>query len=820
MIRNYFIAACRNFWRNKTFSTINVLGLSIGIGASLVIFLIIHHEFSYDNFQKDKDRIFRVVLDAKFNGTEGHSSAVPAPLSGAIQNEVTGVDQTVPVMQFQGDGTAKVIVLRENSKEVIFKKQPEIVFTNNEYFQLTPHQWLAGSAANSLKEPFSVVLSESRAQQYFPDTEPADIIGKQIRYNDEMLTTTVTGIIKDLNQQTIFTAVEFISFTTIAKTRLQQQFMMEVWNDWMAYSHVFVKISKGSTAERIEAQLQDVVKKYNKDANKDANNTFGFHLQPLGDIHFNNLYTGFGQRLAHMPTLYGLLAVAIFLLLLGCINFINLTTANAAQRAKEIGVRKTIGGSRKQLIFQFLGETLLLTIIATLLSVALTPILLKMFESFIPPGLKLNLIQQPVLILFLFLITVLVSFLAGVYPALILSKYKPVQVLKNQAYIGSSQTRRLWIRKTLTISQFVIAQFFIIATVGVSKQISYSLRKDMGFKSEAVLTFYQPRDSVKTHGVQLLNAIKNIPGVSIASRGFFSPADEGVAFGNLEFLDGEKMVKPDKNIQVRWGDEDYIKLYQIQLVAGRNIMPSDTLKEFLVNESFARAMGFKNPGDIVNKSVKWNSKIRPVVGVMKDFHDQSMRAEISPIVFGGQNGMIFHVKLGPNNADGSLWRNAIAQMQSLFKGLYPEEDFNYKFLDDTIASFYTNEQNTASLLKWATGLTILISCLGLLGLVIYTTNTRTKEIGVRKILGASVMNIVKILSKDFVMLVLLSFLIACPLAWWAINNWLQDFSFRFNMSVWMFVWCGLAMLAVAIITLSVQVLRAAISNPEKSLRSE
>jgi len=820
MFRNYFIAACRNFWRNKTFSTINVLGLSIGIGASLVIFLIIHHEFSYDNFQKDKDRIYRVVLDAKFNGSEGHSSAVPAPLSGAIQNEVTGVDQTVPIMQFQGDATAKVIVLRENSKEVVFKKQPDIVFTNNEYFQLTPRQWLAGSAANSLKEPFSVVLSESRAQQYFPDMELADIIGKQIRYNDEMLTTTVTGIVEDLNQQTMFTALEFISFTTISKTRLQQQFMMEVWNDWMAYSQVFVKVSKGSSAERIEAQLRDVVKKYNKDANKDADNTLGFHLQPLGDIHFNNKYAGFGQRLAHMPTLYGLMAVAIFLLLLGCINFINLTTANAAQRAKEIGVRKTIGGSRNQLIFQFLGETLLLTIIATLLSVAITPILLKMFESFIPPGLKLNLIQQPILILFLFLLTVIVSFLAGSYPALILSKFKPVQVLKNQAYIGSPQTRRLWIRKTLTISQFVIAQFFIIATVGVSKQISYSLRADMGFKSEAVLTFYQPRDTVKTHGKQLLNAIKNIPGVSMASTGFFSPADQGVAFGNLEFFDGEKMVRPEQNVQVRFGDVNYIKLYQIQLLAGRNITPSDTLKEFLVNESFARAMGFKNPADIINKGVMWNGKIKPVVGLMKDFHDQSMRAAISPIVFGGQNGMIFHIKLGPNNADGSLWRNAIAQMQILYNNLYPDEDFNYKFLDDTIAAFYTNEQNTASLLKWATGLTILISCLGLLGLVIYTTNTRTKEIGVRKILGASVMNIVKILSKDFVILVLLSFVIASPLAWWAVNSWLQDFSFRFDMSVWMFVWCGLAMLGAAILTLSVQVLRAAISNPVKSLRSE
>lgn len=820
MIKNYFIAACRNFWRNKTFSTINVLGLSIGIGAALVIFLIVHHEFSFDRFQKDGDRIYRVVMDARINGSEGHSSAVPAPIGGGIQREVTGIDQTVPVMQFQGDATAKVVIIRDKAREVVFKKQPNIIFTNPEYFQLLSFHWLAGSAVAALKDPFSVVLTESRARQYFPDIAAADIIGRQISYNDNAVTATVKGIVSDLNENTSFNAEEFISFATIAETSLQNQFMMNVWDDWMAYSQLYLKVSKGTTAERVASQVNDMYRKYNPNARKDENNFISFSLQPLGKLHFDNKYSGFGQRVAHLPTLYGLLAVGIFLLLLGCINFINLTTAYGAYRSKEIGVRKTIGGTRRQLLLQFLGETFFLTCIATLLSVAITPILLRMFEDFTPPGLRLNFLQQPVLILFLFLLAVSVSFFAGLYPALVLSGFKPVLVLKNQAHASTGQTRGLWLRKTLTVSQFVIAQFFIIATVGVTRQINYSIHSDMGFNSEAVLTFYQPRDTSKTHGQQLLNQINNIPGVAMTSRGYFSPADEGVAYGNIGFFNGKEEVTPKKNIQVRWGDTNYVKLYNLQMVAGRNILPSDTLREFVVNESFTREMGFARPEEILNKNIRWYKKVGPVVGVIRDFHDMSTRAGISPLVFGGQSGTVFHIKLLPNNSDGSLWRNALAQVQQAFTAMYPEEEFEYKFVDEKIAAFYKRDQDTAKLLSWAMGLTIFISCLGLLGLVIYTTTARTKEIGIRKVLGASIPNIVRILSKDFMVLVFISFLIATPLAWWAVSNWLQEFSYRFDMNIWMFVACGLILFAAALLTLSLQVIRAAISNPVKSLRSE
>lgn len=821
MIKNYFKTALRNFWRNKTFSTINVLGLSIGISAALVIFLIVYYEFSFDKFQPDKERIYRVVMDMKFSGNEGHTSALPAPLGAAMENEVTGVEQTVPVFQFQGDGTAKVSLIKEgNSMPVVFKSQPDIVFTNQQYFYLLPYKWVAGSPKASLQNPFTVVLTESRAAQYFPSIPAADIIGRQLTYNSDLILT-VSGVVKDLKEHSSFSAVEFISLPTISKTNLQDNFMMTQWNDWMAYSHLYVKLAKGSTVPQIEVQLKTLLSKYNKNANKDDKNTMAFRLQPLNDIHFNGNYAGFDQRLAHKPTLYGLMAIAGFLLLLGCINFINLTTAQSTQRAKEIGIRKTMGSSKKQLILQFLSETFLTTTIATIISVLLVPLLLQLFAGYIPPGLNFSILQQPSVILFLLVLTIVVSFLSGLYPALILSGYNPVMVLKGNSFASQGHTRKAGVRKTLTVSQFVIAQFFIIATVMVSKQINYSLNSDMGFNKEAIINFELPfgrsRDTVAIHSKELLNKLKSLPGVALASTGFVAPATDGGSFTDLSYNNGKEDLKPQT--QIRWGDTNFIKVYKIKLLAGRNVTASDSIKEFLVNESFAHAIGFMHAEDAVDKFIQWNNKSIPIVGVMKDFNAQSFHAAIAPIVFGGNNGSIFHIKLNPNTT-GTEWKATIAGIQKAFKQIYPEEDFQYNFFDETIAKFYTTEQNTASLLKWATGMAIFISCLGLLGLVIYTTNTRTKEIGIRKILGASVVTIISILSKDFVKLVVIAFVIAAPIAWWATNKWLQDFVYKTSVSWWIFVVSGAAMLLLALITLSIQTIKAAVANPVKSLRTE
>ncbi len=589
----------------------------------------------------------------------------------------------------------------------------------------------------------------------------------------------------------------------------------------MAYSQVYVKLSAGTNTAHTESNLKTLLTKYNKKTNKDAANTMRFHLQPLSDVHFNSLYAGFGQRLAHLPTLYGLLAIAAFLLLLGCINFINLTTANATQRAKEIGIRKTVGSSRQQLILQFLGETFFITLMAAIISVCLTPLLLKLFAGFIPEGLHFNFLHQPYVFLFLLLLTVFVSFISGLYPALILSGYKPAIVLKSQASANGGKTRQAWIRKSLTISQFVIAQFFIIGTIMVSKQINYSLNADMGFKKDAILSFDVPRsDTILNHRTQLLNELKTIPGVQMVSRGFLVPADDGASYTDISYTDNKSEIK--QNVQIRWGDTNYLRLFNIKLLAGRNIEQSDTIKEFVINETYAKVLGFKNPQNAINKQLNYNGKKMSIVGVMHDFHEQSFHAAVEPIVFASftDRSYFFHVALQPQNADGTLWQITISNIQKLYNRMYPSEDFSYTFFDDTIAKFYAAEQKTASLLTWATGLAIFISCLGLLGLVMFTINTRRKEIGIRKILGATVANIVSVLSTDFLKLVCIAFLIAAPLAWWATYKWLQDYAYRTAMSWWVFFIAGVFMLLIALITLVIQTIKAAIANPVKSLRTE
>ena len=818
MFKNYLLTALRNFRRNKVFSFINVLGLAIGITSALVIFMIVYYEFSFDNFQEDKDHIYRVVIDAKFNGSEGHSAGIQAPLSNAIRSEVTGVALNVPVMQFQGDSKVQVNIVKDSSKTIVIKKQEGIIFTNDDYFSLLGYHWLAGSPL-AMKAPFNVVLTKTRARQYFSGKAYSDIIGSSINYNKD-LTVKVAGIVDDLNENTLFTSAEFISYPTISETSLKGNFMMDAWNDWMIYSQLYIKLAPGVSTEKTEAALKGLLAKYNKDANRDAANMMAFGLQPLHDIHFNQNYPAIGQRLGHKPTLYGLLAIGTFLLLLGCINFINLTTAQSSKRAKEIGIRKTMGGIRRQLIMQFLSETFILTTIASGVAVILIPVLLKMFADFIPPGLVFSFLNQQAMILFFITLIILVTLFSGLYPALVLSGFKPVLVLKNQMVTGTSQTRSGWLRKSLTVSQFLIAQFFVIATLMVSKQINYSINADMGFSKEAVINFRTPRDTVAAHGRQLLERIKSLPGVEVVSTGFFAPADAGVAFTNVTALVNEKEIKPEVNVQLRWGTPEYIDLYKIKIVAGRNVLPGDTLREFLINETFARAIGFKEPSMALNHFLKWNQKILPIVGIMKDFHDQSTHAPISAMIFGGQKGETYHVKLKSSADNAASWQATIASMNKIYRTIYPEDDFNYSFLDDTIAKLYQREQNTARLLTWATGLAIFISCLGLAGLVIYTTSNRRKEIGIRKVLGASVTQIVTILSKDFLMLVVIAFIIAAPIAWWAISGWLSDFVYRAPISWWIFAVSGAGMLFIALLTISLQTFRAAISNPVESLRTE
>ncbi|MEP6749227.1 MAG: ABC transporter permease [Bacteroidota bacterium] len=818
MIKNYFSVAFRNFWRNKTFSLINIFGLAIGISAALVIFLIVQYDFNFDKFHKDGDRIYRVVSNFSFSGEIYHNSGVTSPMGNTIRKEMTGLELVVPLRTADGD-TKVSIPVKGNAQPVIYKKQEHIVFADEAYFKMIHYNWLAGSAKTSLQQAYQVVLTEKMAKQYFPTLSATGIIGKEIYFNDTVRAN-ISGIVKDIEQNTDFVFTTFISRATLEDTRLRP----EDWNEWNSTnsaSQLLIKLTPGTSVASVEKGLYLAYNKYRKKENEaNSKDSTAFALQPLSDIHFNSDYGTFGPRLAHKPTLYGLLAVSVFLLLLGCINFINLTTAQSTQRAKEIGIRKTLGSSKKQLITQFLSETFLITAIAALLSITITPLLLKVFADFIPEGLHFNILNQPGIILFLLILVVSVTLLSGFYPAIILSGFKPVLVLKNQAYTNTGKTRNAVLRKTLTVSQFVIAQVFIIATILVSKQISYSLNKDLGFKKDAILflsTSYRAEPGKK---FLFIDKLKAIPEIAMLSLSNTPPTSDNTWSSTMKYKDGKKEI--ESNVQLKMIDTNYLSLYKMKLLAGSNLPYSDTAKNMIINETYAKVLGFRNPHDAIGKTIEWNDRNLPIVGVAADFHQKSLHEIIKPLVLtcNIKQSRTLNISLQAQNAAGTVWKSAIAKIEKAWKEIYPEDDFEYHFLDESIAKYYTSEKHISSLLLWATGLAITISCLGLLGLVIYITNQRTKEIGIRKVIGATVGQLVTLLSKDFLKLIAIAFVIAVPIAWWGSYKWLENFAYKTTVSWWIFLSGGAIMFLTALIILGLRTFKAASMNPVESLRTE
>ncbi|MGB4845771.1 MAG: ABC transporter permease [Ferruginibacter sp.] len=822
MIKNYFIVAFRNFWRNKVFSLINISGLAIGISSALVIYLIVQFEFGYEKFRKDNDRIYRVVSDMTFPGdVKFKNSGVPMPMPKAVRADLTGIETAT---HFVTANDPKVAVQSAGSQSpAIFKRQENIIYADEFYFSMFAYDWVAGSKQTAISDPFQVVLTEERAKTYFGNMAADDIIGRQIIYNDS-IKTTVSGIVKDTKEKaTDFRFKEFISLATAMTTGLSEQFGGTEWGSINSVSQLFIKLKAGTSPQQVNKQFAGLRKEYNPQKDGDKDDTEN-HLQALAAIHFDADYDAFGQRQAHKPTLYGLLSVAIFLLLLGCINFINLTTAQAAQRAKEIGIRKTLGSGKKDLIFQFLSETFLLTLLATVLSIVITPWLLNIFKDFIPPEISFSSINQVHVWAFLVILILLMTLFSGFYPALVLTRFNPVAVLKNQLNAGTAHSRKVWLRKTLTVTQFVIAQFLVIATLVVGNQINYSLNKDLGYKKDAIVSFRTPWDFFSekedNRRFALLDKLKAIPEIENLALGSAAPAHQGASSTTMKIDNGKK--ETELMVETVNANPEYFNIYKMKLVAGKLPEKSDTAKEYLINETYAKAIGFTNPADAVGKFVNRGKTKLPIVGVLADFHSQSTHEAIKPLAYSSveKRSFVFHLALKPQDGKPGLWKETMAKVEKEFKILYPEDDFEYGFFDETVAAFYKSEQDISSLLKWASGLCIFISCLGLLGLVIYTTNTRTKEIGVRKVLGASVTQIVSLLSKDLVSLVLIAFIIASPLAWLAMNKWLQDFVYRTQISWWVFAVCGISMLLLAVFVLGIRTVKAAMANPVKSLRTE
>ena len=816
MLHNYIKIAFRNVWKNKVFSLINILGLSIGLSAAFVIGAMVFYDLSFDKFHPDGDRIYRVTTAFKSPDGDFYNAGVTVPLAQALVDlKMEELETVAPFF------TTYPLHVQNQETGDRFKNPEFVIYTDASYFKTFEYNWLVGNKESALEEPNRVVLSEERARKYFPNKELDDILGKSVMYNDT-IPATVSGIVANFNKRTDIVFEEFISLKTAATQDMTNAVNEANWNNTNSASQLFIKLSKRADPIEVQETLTQIAKEHDEPEMVAIGRSNTYTIQPLADIHLNPYYGtfDFDDSRTTMSALKSLLLLAAILVLLGCINFINLNTAQAIQRAKEIGVRKTLGSSRKQLIFQFLGETFILTLAAAALSFFLSKWLLTLFSDFIPVGLTFELFWNHWIVLGIVLLLLLVTVLSGFYPALVMSKYEPVSVLKQQILPNSDKGS---LRKYLTVFQFVIAQVFIIATLMVGKQLNYIMKKDMGFKTEAIAYLRTPwRDTSAIKRARFVRQMEELSGINQVVLSGNPPASFSTMSMGALFVDEEKEVNSD--LQLMYGNANYFDLYNLKLVAGR--MPlNDSIREYVVNRSYLKVIGIENPEDVVGKNLKADNEMLPIVGVMEDFNQHSLKYGVAPMAFtgGSYSGKwtqfrTIHFKL--NSLDTSDWPTTISRVETIWKDMYPESDFEYSFMDDTVKKFYESEQKTSILLQWATGLAILISCLGLFGLVIHTTERRTKEIGVRKILGASLFQLNFLLSKEFLKLVLIAFLIATPIAWYGLNYWLEGFANKTTLSWWIFTLSGLAMILIALLIMSVKTIASANTNPVKSLRTE
>jgi len=807
MFKHYLTISFRNLWRNKFHSAINIFGLAIGISACLVIFLIVRFELSYNKGFTGYQHIYRI--HSSFSGMfSGLNRGVPTATAPYIKENFKGVAAVAHFHTY----SAAVKTAGQNPKD--FGNQEKLALTAPEYFQVfDSYTWLLGNPEQSLSKPNQVVLTIEKAKLYFGDLPADQYLSKELIYRDS-LHLTVSGIVAGPSFNTDLEMTDFISFATIEATWLKKSYGREDWSSVNSSSQLFIKTEPETTVQELEAQLPLLAAKYKEKSTWDADNNF--NLQPLADLHYNSNsgIFDFSREPAHLPTLTTLSVVAILLLIIGCINFINLETAQAVRRAKEVGVRKVMGSDRARLIIQFIAESTLITFISLLLALPFTEAGLMFFSEFIPNGVTFKVVNA---LPFLGLVLVLVGVLAGAYPAFILSSFLPALALKNSAYASSSQSRSAFLRKTLIVVQFTFAQVLIIGTLVVGWQIRYLLTKDLGFAKEAVIYFDTPWWE-KSEKVELLKQeIRTLSVVKDFSMSNAPPSANGWSSSTLEHKNKNGVSKV--NTFRKNGDTTYINFYNINLMAGRNLMESDTIKELLINETLLKQLGFDSPDKAIGELVTYNNAQLPIVGVVKDFHIQSMHNSIEPVVIGCENKYFncFNLRLSTTGDD---LKSSIGTIETAWKKIYPDTPFSYTFLDDTIKNFYQAEQRISKLINTATLFAIFISCLGLFGLASYSTTQRIKEIGIRKVLGASVQQLTMLLSREFLVFVFVAFVLAVPIAIWGANLWLKGYAYRIDLSIWMFLITAIAALVVAFVTISIKTIRAAQSNPVDSLRHE
>lgn len=809
MFKNYLKIAWRNLLKNKTFSLINIAGLASGLACFILITLYIIDELSYDRFHEKADRIYRVHSDIRFGGTDMSLAVTSDPMGATLKKDYPQVEQFTRIYASEGSKLFK--------KDNVFISEGRVVYADSTLFDVFTFPAVAGNAKTALNEPNTVVINEATAKKYFGSVEAA--MGKTMECNDERNRLyKVTAVIKDIPKNSHFNYDLFLSMDNVEYN----------FGNFMSHNfHTYIVLQPGADYKAFDKNFVQLIEKYllpqarqfmkiesMSDFEK-TGNKLAYSIMPITDIHLHSdriVELGVNGSIQYVY-IFG--AVALFILLIACINFMNLSTARSASRAKEVGIRKVLGTEKKYLIRQFLAESTLTSFIALLLAILGAWLALNWFNNLAGKEFHITDLLQPGFLLFLLALPVAVGLVAGSYPAFFLSSFKPISVLKGKLNTGFSKSN---LRSSLVVFQFFTTILLITGTIVIYKQLRYIQTTKIGFNKDQVLIIDNPSMGRST-AESFKAEVAKLSSVKSASFAGFLPVSNSSRNDNTWSTEAVMTEKNGFNMQNWRIDYDYIPTLGMEVIKGRNFSQQygGDSTALIINETTAALIG---PGDPIGKKLYTtdgqNSKVYTVIGVVKNFNYESLRKNVGPLCF----------RLGNNRwatafrVETKDMKNLLAQVETTFKKMAPGMPFTYNFLDESFDRMYRDEQRIGKVAFSFSFLAILIACLGLFGLATYMAEQRTKEIGVRKVLGASVSSIVQMLSKDFVKLVLLACVFAIPLAWWAMSQWLQNFAYRVSIGWWVFAAAAGIALIITILTVSSQAVKAALTNPVKSLRTE
>lgn len=797
MFRLNLKIALRNLWKYKGYTFINIAGLSIGLAACLLIFIFLRYQMSFDKGYENEDRIYRIVSSWTYPGeSEFYSKGVPRPLAAAVRSDFPQAAYIAAVQESGGIIKVAATAGRPEAKEA-----SSVFYIEPQFFDIIKIKWLEGEPRKALSVPNTVTLSKKTADKYFGKWQNA--VGKRIRFANRT-DLKVTGVFEDFPVNSSFPFNVVISYLSYKDESLHD------WQSVSSSSECYVLLKNGSDASALKAPMLKLIDKYYE---KGSVGKEHHYFQPLRDIHYNDKFSNFTNKVMPDGQIIGLIVIGAFLLVTACINFINLATAQAVSRSKEVGIRKVMGSMRRQLVWQFLSETALITIIALMLASALTELALPGMRNLFSGDISFSLFGHPVIFIFMILLVVVVSFLAGFYPAMIVSGFSPALAIKNK--ISAANAGALGLRKALVIIQFAITSVLIVGTLVVINQMSFMRSKSLGFDTSAIALVNVPSDSLSqlkfnTLKEKLLH-INGVKGVSYCNA---APSSNNNNTSSFKYNSAK-----DENFQlsVKATDEDYINTFSLKLIAGRTLSKTDTVRETVVNETLLKKLNVTNPNEILGKYIETQGRKMPVVGVVKDFNNFSLHDKIEPTALFSfkQVYNVLAVKMEP----GQLLP-AMKAIEREWNNTFPDYVYSSSFMDDQISSFYETERVMSVLFKVFAGVVIFISFIGLFGLISFIATQRTKEIAIRKVLGASTAELIKMLNSSFLWMVLIANLIAWPVSYIFVTKWLEGFEYRTPLNIWPFMIAMLLSIGITLITVSLRSYKAANTNPIDALKYE